>query len=166
MVARRSHSQPPLAQGLEWLSSSVEQTQGFGRQLGRVLRGGDVVACYGTLGSGKTTWIQGIAAGLGISPERVKSPTFVLMREYPGSIPLVHLDGYRLEAPVEVGWLDPEWMFAPHKVTVIEWAERFADWLPEGHIEIRLQYVSSHRRKITLIPHARRAQEIFAQLQG
>ena len=93
---------PKSEAALEFTSGSVEETQAFGERLGRVLQPGDVVALYGELGSGKTTLIQGMARGLGRDPDSIKSPTFVLMREYPGEIPLVHVDGYRLEGPPAV----------------------------------------------------------------
>ena len=152
--------------GVEFLSGSVEDTQAFGEQLGRVLRPGDVVALYGELGSGKTTLIQGIARGLGRDPDTVKSPTFVLMREYPGEVPLIHVDGYRLAGPPAVAWLDADLIFSPHKITLIEWAERFADLLPEDHLDVRLGHVSTHRRRICLIGGTSRAAEIIKQVQA
>ncbi len=148
----------------ERLTCSVEETQTFGQKLGRILQGADVVALHGDLGSGKTTLVQGIAQGLGYDPSTIKSPTFVLMREYSGSKPFVHLDGYRLEGVVQVAWLDTELMFAPNKITLVEWADRFADLLPDDYLEIRLQYVSTHRRRIQVIPHGQRSPGIVAEL--
>ncbi|MBI2495561.1 MAG: tRNA (adenosine(37)-N6)-threonylcarbamoyltransferase complex ATPase subunit type 1 TsaE [Candidatus Omnitrophica bacterium] len=78
---------PKSEGGLELISGSVEETQAIGERIGRLLRPGDVVAFFGELGTGKTTLIQGIAKGLGRDPEAVKSPTFVLMREYPPGPP-------------------------------------------------------------------------------
>ena len=141
------------------VSGSVEETQAFGERLGRLLRAGDVVALHGELGSGKTTLIQGIARGLGRDPATIKSPTFVLMREYPGEIPLVHIDGYRLEGAPAVSWLDLDLIFSPHKITVIEWAERFADLLPEDRLDIHLNHVSANRRRLRLTPTGARARE-------
>src|SRR3989338_8282276 len=73
----------------EVLTGSVEETQALVERLGALLKPGDVVAFHGELGSGKTTLIQGIARGLGRDPSTIKSPTFVIMREYPGEVPLV-----------------------------------------------------------------------------
>ncbi len=98
---------------LEVLSGSLEETQALGERLGRLLQPGDVVALHGELGSGKTTIIQGIARGLGCESDRVKSPTFVLMREYPGRTPLAHLDGYRLEGAPAAAWLDLDLIYSP-----------------------------------------------------
>ena len=149
----------------EQVSGSVEDTRTFGERLGRALRAGDIVALYGELGSGKTTLIQGIAQGLGLEPERIKSPTFVLMREHPGATPLVHIDGYRLEGASAVAWLDVEWIFSPRKITVIEWAERFEDLLPEHAITLRLGHVSTNRRRIVLVASSARSAELLAHLQ-
>src|SRR3989338_2689017 len=131
----------------EWTSGSVEETHSFGERLGRVLRAGDVIALRGELGSGKTTLIQGVSRGLGIDPAVVKSPTFVLMREYPGPTPLIHIDGYRLEGPPSAAWLDLDLMFSPAKITVVEWAERFEGLLPEHHLELRLAPRRANRRR-------------------
>lgn len=156
----------PRAAHLECVSGSVEDTQAFGERVGRLLRAGDVVALYGDLGSGKTTLIQGIAQGLGRSPHSVKSPTFVLMREYRGDVPLVHIDGYRLEGAPAVSWLDLDLLFSPQKITVIEWAERFAGMLPEDHVDVRLHHVSTNRRRVRLVPVGPRATELIARLHA
>lgn len=148
----------------EVTSGSVEETRAFGERLGRLLRAGDVVALYGELGSGKTTLVQGIAAGLGRDPGAIKSPTFVLVREYPGDVPLVHVDGYRLEGPPAAAALDVELLFAPHKVTLIEWAERFAPLLPDERLEIRLSHVSANRRRLALGAAGERAAALIREL--
>ena len=151
----------PSEAAKEFTTASIEQTRQLGEQLGRCLRSGDVVALYGELGSGKTTLIQGVAKGVGVEPDRVKSPTFVLQREYPGATPLIHIDGYRLQGGDDVAWLDTELMFAPSKITVIEWAERFEGLLPAGRLEIRLQHVSANRRKLTFRAVSPRAEQIL-----
>ena len=165
MAASKSQRQRSTTdQLLELTTASVEETQALGERIGRVLRPGDVVALYGELGSGKTTLIQGLARGLGRDPETIKSPTFVLMREYAGEVPLVHIDGYRLEGAPAVAWLDIELIFSPEKITVIEWAERFEGLLPEQHLQVRLAHVSTNRRRISLVPVGARAAAIVTQL--
>ena len=151
--------------GFEAVSGSVEETQACGERVGRLLRPGDVVALYGALGSGKTTLIQGIAQGLRRDPEAIKSPTFVLMREYPGEVPLIHIDGYRLEDTRAVSWLDLDLMFSPRKVTVIEWAERFVGCLPADYLEIRLAHKTTNQRSMTIIQHGARSAEMVAALK-
>ena len=145
---------------MTFLSGSVEETQAFGERIGRLLRAGDVVALQGELGSGKTTLIQGVARGLGRDPGTIKSPTFVLVREYPGDVPLVHVDGYRLDGPPSASWLDVDLIFSPQKITLIEWAERFAGLLPEHHLAVRLSHVSTNRRRLQLVPFGERAAEL------
>ncbi|MBI2104319.1 MAG: tRNA (adenosine(37)-N6)-threonylcarbamoyltransferase complex ATPase subunit type 1 TsaE [Candidatus Omnitrophica bacterium] len=160
-MAARTKGQAPL---VELTSGSVEETRAFGERLGRLLRPGDVVALEGELGSGKTTLIQGIAQGMDRDPGTVKSPTFVLVREYPGAVPIVHVDGYRLEPPATAASLDVELLFAPHKVTLIEWAERFAGLLPEERLVIRMGHVSANRRRLSLAPSGERPQAIVRQM--
>jgi len=150
---------------LEIVTSSVEETQAFGERLGHALRAGDVIALHGELGSGKTTLIQGIARGLGRDSETIKSPTFVLMREYPGATPIVHIDGYRLEGAPSAAWLDVDFIFAPHKVTLIEWADRFEGLMPEERLEVRLEHVSTNRRRLQVVAIGARARDIITQLQ-
>ena len=151
---------------LAFISGSVEETHAFGERLGRLLRPGDVVALSGELGSGKTTLIQGVARGLGRDPGSIKSPTFVLMREYPGEVPLVHVDGYRLEGASAVSWLDLDLIFSPRKITVIEWAQRFDGLLPEPHVAVQVSHVSANRRRVLLAPSSARAIELITQLQN
>lgn len=151
---------------VEIASGSVEETQALGERLGAALRPGDVVALHGELGTGKTTLIQGIAKGLGRNPGTIKSPTFVLMREYPGEVPLVHIDGYRLEGPASAAWLDVDLIFSRNKITLIEWAERFAELLPNDRLELHLRHVSANRRAIALAPFGARATEIAHAAAG
>ena len=165
MVHPKSKIHNPTSQSsFEVTSGSVDETQAMGERLGRVLRAGDVVALYGALGSGKTTLIQGIARGLGRDPQAIKSPTFVLMREYPGGVPIIHIDGYRLEGPPAVAWLDVDLVFSPEKITLIEWAERFGALLPEERLELQMAHVSTNRRRLLVVSFGARAQEIAAQL--
>jgi len=163
---RRGGQHPKSAASLEIVTGSVEETQALGERLGRLLNPGDVVALRGELGSGKTTLIQGIARGLGRDPETVKSPTFVLMREYPGEVPIIHVDGYRLDNHPSVSWLDLELIFSQHKVTVIEWADRFAELLPADALDVHLSHVSTNRRRLRIAAAGVRGHTILEQLQG
>ena len=156
----------PATHTFEFVSASVEATQALGERLGRLLRAGDVVALRGELGSGKTTLVQGLARGAGCEPRAVKSPTFVLVREYPGPTPLTHIDAYRLTAAPQAAWLDLETLFSPEKVTLIEWADRFEGLLPEDHLELHLSHVSTNRRRITAAAAAARGAELVAALRA
>ena len=158
------------------VASSPEMTEELGRRLGCALQAGDVLALIGELGAGKTTLVRGVAAGLGMDPDVVKSPTFVLLREYSpapsatrlggaGRPSLIHIDGYRFDNAQAVVWEDVDWVFSPKKVTVIEWADRIGESLPEAYLEIRLAHTSAKRRTLTLVPHGPRAQQLVESLQ-
>jgi tRNA threonylcarbamoyladenosine biosynthesis protein TsaE len=127
----------PTAKGT-LTTSSPEQTRAIGRALGKAAEAGTLVALIGPLGAGKTVIAKGIADGLGVTSV-VNSPTFVLMNEHSGRIPLYHVDAYRLDDPEEAlaaGLLDDR---QAGGVTVVEWADRLGDWLPEERIEIELE---------------------------
>jgi tRNA threonylcarbamoyladenosine biosynthesis protein TsaE len=112
-------------------------TRRFGERLGVAAAAGDLIALDGPLGSGKTELARGIAQGLGVSG-MVSSPTFVLVAEHQGRLPLFHVDGYRLTGPqdaLEAGLLDERQAAG---VTVVEWAERLGAALPSGRLAIRL----------------------------
>jgi tRNA threonylcarbamoyladenosine biosynthesis protein TsaE len=111
------------------------------------LRAGSVIALHGELGSGKTTFVKGLAAALGV-PDLVTSPSFSLVNEYEGRMQLFHVDLYRLHGPQEVQLLDLDTIVATGGITVIEWAERGEDLLPEGTLHITLQLTDELTRSI------------------
>ena len=115
---------------MEYLSHSPEETEQLGEQLGRTLRPGSVVAYRGDLGMGKTAFTRGLARGLGC-PCRVTSPTFTIVNEYSGALPLFHFDMYRLDSSDElfdIGWED---YLSRGGVCAVEWSERVEDALPD-----------------------------------
>lgn len=115
---------------MEYLSHSPEETEQLGEQLGRTLRPGSVVAYRGDLGMGKTAFTRGLARGLGCTC-RVTSPTFTIVNEYSGALPLFHFDMYRLDSSDElfdIGWED---YLSRGGVCAVEWSERVEDALPE-----------------------------------
>ena len=123
---------------------SAQATRALGKSLAARLRGGDVVALRGDLGSGKTMLVQGIAAGLGVK-RTVNSPTFILMRVYPvrparrGIQQLVHVDGYRIHDEHEFEHIGlPDYLGRPDTVTVIEWPDRLPTLLPRRRWTVRL----------------------------
>ncbi|HVW34123.1 MAG TPA: tRNA (adenosine(37)-N6)-threonylcarbamoyltransferase complex ATPase subunit type 1 TsaE [Acidimicrobiia bacterium] len=133
------------------VTRSVEETRALGEQLGRdVLVRGDVVVLSGELGSGKTALAQGVGRGLGVEGP-VVSPTFTLVREYDGRVPLCHVDVYRLERLQEIHDLGIEEQFE-ESVTLIEWGEVAAAALPADRLEIRITPgVGADERIIELI---------------
>ncbi len=128
-------------------AADVEVTRRIGRELGRRLRAGDDVWLRGELGAGKTTFAQGIAEGIGI-PTPVTSPTFVLIIEHDGPLPLLHLDAYRLEylddwELSEAGVFD--FLFRADAVKLIEWPERIADFLPAPRFDVQIEHRENGR---------------------
>lgn len=134
------------------ITRSPAETRRLGERIGRLLLSGDAVALIGELGSGKTVLTKGIAKGLGIKGDPVRSPSFVLIREYSGKIPLFHFDLYRLKKPEELNTIGYEEYFSGKGVVVIEWAERAKNFLPEEYLKVELSIVRENERKIFLKP--------------
>ncbi|MBM4035380.1 MAG: tRNA (adenosine(37)-N6)-threonylcarbamoyltransferase complex ATPase subunit type 1 TsaE [Planctomycetes bacterium] len=146
---------------------SREETLAFGRRLGELLGPGDVVALRGPLGSGKTTLTKGIAEGLGFEePRWVTSPTFVLVHQYPGRVPVYHIDAYRLRGPADAEALGMDELFFGDGVAVVEWAERIASALPPERLEIALEMPGEAEREFVLNPLGGRYRQLVARLQS
>jgi len=133
-----------------YTSSDPQLTFAAGRELGQLLRGGDVVALHGPLGAGKTQFTKGLAAGLGVpADEPVVSPTFVLVREYAGRLRLYHMDAYRLSGPTELRALGfDEMLTEADAVIAIEWAERVADAVPAGAVHVEFAHTGELERRL------------------
>ena len=131
------------------ITNSPEETISFGEKIGKLLRGGDIIAFSGDLGAGKTTMTRGIAVGMGL-PDEVTSPTFAIVNEYRGKLDMYHFDMYRIidEDSVEsTGYYDyPQ----GDSVFVIEWSENVSGILPADTIEINILRVDDNVRKITV----------------
>jgi len=128
---------------MEYLSHSVAETERIGEELGRNLKPGAVLAYRGDLGAGKTAFTRGLARGLGYAG-RVTSPTFTIVNEYEGRIPLFHFDLYRLDSADDlfaIGWED---YLARDGVCAVEWSERAEDALPEDAVNIRFSIHPEH----------------------
>ena len=133
-----------------WKSASADETIGYGREIGQMLRPGSTVALVGELGSGKTTLVKGLALGLGVRDSReVKSPTFVIFHIYNGRIPLYHFDLYRLEGKGDFEGIGlDEFLSDPKAISVIEWADRAPKLLSDSDVRIELSRLSESRRQI------------------
>lgn len=130
---------------------TAAQTRKIGRLLGQLLEPGSVVALSGELGSGKTQFIKGLARGLGVNKRyQVSSPSFVLINEYPGKIPLYHLDLYRLLEGRALEEMGLEEYIYGNGVTAIEWAEKAASFLPPHHIWISLKWTGPNTRRLII----------------
>ncbi len=131
------------------LSASEQETERLGEQLGARLRPGGVLAFYGGLGAGKTAFIRGVARGLGVEG-RVTSPTFTIVNEYPGRVPLFHFDMYRLGSSDElfdIGWED---YLARGGVCCVEWTENVEDAIPPEAVRVRIEKTGEQERVIDI----------------
>lgn len=136
---------------MRFISNSVEETIAIGVKLARKLKKGSVVALIGDLGSGKTILTKGIAEGLGVkNPRYVNSPTFVIIKEYKGKLPLYHFDLYRLNKSTILDAESYEEYFYDDGVSVIEWADKIRGLLPKKHIEVKLKVAGENKRKIEI----------------
>ena len=132
--------------------NSPEETIEFGRRFGQQLKGGEIVALSGPLGSGKTHLVKGIASGAGAGDQRdVNSPTFVIVNEYKGRWDIYHIDAYRLNSIVEFEMLGFDDFCYPQSVVLIEWADKVESALHDlNYIRIELEHAGQTKRKIYL----------------
>jgi len=155
------------------ITHSAAATQALAARLGRALAAthpdaGAVLALSGDLGAGKTTFVQGLACGLGITAA-ITSPTFILVNRYrlPDGRRLHHADCYRLkDAPLEMWDIGLDDLLAGEDIVVIEWADRIPGLLPDDHLEIAFTYVDDTQRSLTLTPHGAAWGELLARLQA
>ena len=136
---------------LLFTSNSPDDTLSIARALGAALRPGDVVALYGDLGVGKTLFCKGVGEALGISPDRILSPTFTIVTEHAGTVPLTHIDVYRLEGGAreadEIGMRE---LLSGDGVCLVEWAEKINELLPTDCIQVRFTFSGDDRREIAI----------------
>ncbi|MBO9131414.1 tRNA (adenosine(37)-N6)-threonylcarbamoyltransferase complex ATPase subunit type 1 TsaE [Bacillus sp. 165] len=133
----------------EIITSSPEETMELSRKLGMIARPKDVFILEGDLGAGKTTFTKGLAKGLGVK-RVVNSPTFNLIKEYQGNLPLYHMDVYRLENNEEDLGFDE--YFYGDGVTVVEWAHLIAPYLPSTLLKISIYHEGEEKRRLVLEP--------------
>jgi tRNA threonylcarbamoyladenosine biosynthesis protein TsaE len=130
-------------------TASPDETTAAGQRLGATLRAGDVVALTGDLGAGKTCFVQGLVAGLGVET-RATSPTFVLVNEYRGRLAVHHVDVYRTGTLTELLDLGLPELIDADGVTLIEWADRCEPLLPSRTVRVHVEGVGDEPRRITV----------------
>jgi tRNA threonylcarbamoyladenosine biosynthesis protein TsaE len=148
----------------EIISHRPEETQDFGARLGQLAQPGDVFLLVGELGAGKTCLTQGIARGLGIK-ECAASPSFVVVRELYGRLPLYHMDLYRLGNLEEIADLGLDDYFYGQGVSVVEWADKGLSLLPPEHLLVEMSYVSDTGRRLKLKARGKRYRQLVAKLK-
>jgi tRNA threonylcarbamoyladenosine biosynthesis protein TsaE len=138
-----------VAVATEVRTTSPEETEAAGERLAAGLGPGDVVALVGELGAGKTCFIQGLVRGLGAT-RRATSPTFVLINQYRGRVPIYHVDAYRTQSLVELVELGVPELMAGDGVMVVEWADKLLPLLPRSTIAVTIAGVGDEPRTITI----------------
>ena len=149
---------------LKLISHSPEQTQSLGVRIGQLALAGDIFLLVGSLGTGKTCLTQGIAWGLNIK-EYTMSPSFVIVRELHGRLPLYHIDLYRLDHIEEIEELGLDDYLYGDGVCVVEWAEKGLSALPPEHLMIQIGYLSDTERSFQFKPSGKRYREILEQMK-
>jgi tRNA threonylcarbamoyladenosine biosynthesis protein TsaE len=149
---------------LKIISPTPQETERIGSLLGALLIPGDVIALSGELGSGKTTLVRGVAQGMGFSGTEVASPSFTLVNEYVGPLPLFHIDLYRLGDERELYEIGYDEYISAAGVAVIEWADRIPHVVPNESLWITLRYQAAECREIVMHPHGDRYEKIIEEL--
>jgi tRNA threonylcarbamoyladenosine biosynthesis protein TsaE len=147
---RSPHSTSPAVE--ESITQGAEETRALAQRLAQKLQPGDVLLLIGELGAGKTTFVQGLAEGLGIDPKLINSPTFVLIQEYEGGkLPLYHVDAYRIRDPWELLEVGLEEYFERSGIVVIEWGDKLKELAPPQAIEVHFEIVDESRRRVRIV---------------
>lgn len=142
---------------IEATSSGPQVTRLMGEALGRLLLPGDVLCFVGPLGAGKTCFIQGIVRGM--HPQAtypVRSPSFTMIAEYPGPVPVYHVDLFRIEGHLGDAEVGVEDLFGSDVICLIEWADRCPGWLPPERLDVKLSVTGPEERKIAIVPRGER----------
>jgi tRNA threonylcarbamoyladenosine biosynthesis protein TsaE len=151
---------------IDLVSHSSLHTERLGERLGRSARANDVFALWGELGAGKTVLARGVAAGLGIDPADISSPTFTIIREHDGGrLPFFHIDLYRLEGTdlANTGW---EECLEAGGVTVIEWPDRAGPALPDDRLDVRLEHIADTKRRVVVTATGPCSARLVQELQS
>ena len=149
----------------ELISRSPEQTRRVGARLGSLSTNHELICLYGELGSGKTTFVQGVSQGWG-SSDMVTSPTFVLVNHYrrPDGAEMHHLDAYRLKDAQDAIDMDIDYLLN-YGVLLVEWPERILDALPKENLWIELYWIADEQRRLVFLPHGEQYIEMAGKLR-
>ena len=140
----------------------VDETRKLGESIGSVVTAGTILALYGDLGSGKTSFVQGLGRGLGVPEDYyITSPSYTLINEYPGRVLLFHVDLYRITNSVDIEDLGLYEIFEDQGVVAVEWADRMGKDLPPNHVRVQFEIFDDKTRKISIIPQGVKAIDNF-----
>lgn len=151
---------------LTYVSPDESATARLGRALAAALRPGDIIALSGQLGAGKTRLVQAIAEALGYGDQMVNSPTFVLIQEYDGPLPLYHVDAYRLKGSDEFLDIGGDEVLQGDRACLIEWSDRIADVLPRDHLRIEITATGETSRRFVLTAGGERSAELLEAIRS
>ena len=148
---------------LNIITKNPEETKNLGKEVAKLSKPGDLIAFYGELGVGKTCFIQGISQELKVK-DYVTSPSFTIINEYQGKIPVYHFDLFRIDNVEEILELGCEEYFNREGLTVIEWAEKIEQYLPKAHLKIDIKFKDRYQRIISFIPQGDRFNNFLEEL--
>ena len=147
-------------------SRSVEQTKRYGKRLGKLLQGGEIIGLIGELGAGKTCFVRGVAEGLGVGKESwIRSPTFTLINEYHGRLPVYHIDLYRIDRANELAGLNLRDYLYGDGVSLIEWFEHLSAAEVDEFLELKISYGAGKERELVFTAHGERYDKLVQDLQ-
>src|SRR5262245_20419050 len=148
------------------LTGSPRQTMGWGSRLGKLLEGGEIIALIGELGAGKTCFVRGVTQGLEVGKDAwIRSPSFTLINEYQGRLPVYHIDLYRIEGRAQLEGLNLREYLYSDGVSLIEWFEHLPAGEVDEFLEVKAAYVDDNRRQLTFSSHGQRYEEIVEGLR-
>jgi tRNA threonylcarbamoyladenosine biosynthesis protein TsaE len=148
------------------VSKSTRQTMGWGRKLAKVVQGGEIIGLVGELGTGKTSFVRGFAAGLEVGKDAwIRSPTFTLINEYHGRLPIYHIDLYRIGEHDELEGLNLREYLYSDGVSLIEWFEKLPVTEADEFLEIRIAHRGASKRQLTFVGHGERYEKIVQKFK-
>jgi tRNA threonylcarbamoyladenosine biosynthesis protein TsaE len=148
-------------------TNSPRQTMSWGGRLGKLFHGGEIVGLIGELGTGKSCFVRGVAESLEVGEKSwIRSPTFTLINEYQGRLPVYHIDLYRVGGSRQLENLDLRDYLYSNGVSLIEWFEHLPREEVDEYLELRLGHAGGNRRELIFIPHGEQYERITAQLSA
>jgi tRNA threonylcarbamoyladenosine biosynthesis protein TsaE len=149
------------------LTRSPRQTMNWGVKLGKLLQGGEIIALIGELGTGKTCFVRGVTQGLDVGSDAwIRSPTFTLINEYHGRLPVYHIDLYRVETRSQLEGLNLREYLYSDGVSLIEWFDHFPADEVDEYLELRIAYTDSAKRELNFTANGERYEKIIEGFKG